>query len=468
MPLPTSSSTSATSPVLSSPAAKSFVQSQLPKEQVIDPSTGLTSDRLAQNAAPQTPPTIKGTTISDLAGGNTTGMGPGSTDKGTTYSEIGSSAAPQTAYDVAMNTYLKSLTNANDLSLQATKDQEEALSRGETSGFATGEAARVNRNNSFAIDAANNTANANLGAVNALEKRLPATPQPFNLSPGETRFDAKGNQIASVDATPKSSQIIGSAASGYYKVDPTTGTPTLLIKPTTTGGGETSQQSIDDWTQTVLNGNATMVQVPAAIRTQVAHALNTSSGPDGSGGSYSPLAASRETLAASRIASNFIALPQFQLTANGLPYLERIDAAIKTPGSVSDQDLLDSLTKLNTAGNAISDAQVKLVTDGRSLSDWAGVLGNKLGNGGVLSNNQRTQIQKIAKSIYANYAKSYQPVYDQVTAQLKAAGIPKQFWTIPDLNNLSSSIGSIGGASDTSSGAQPITAPDGSQVIIID
>jgi hypothetical protein len=48
----------------------------------------------------------------------------------------------------------------SDLILQGKRDQEEALSRGETMGFATGEAARVNRNNQFAIDAASDAVNA--------------------------------------------------------------------------------------------------------------------------------------------------------------------------------------------------------------------------------------------------------------------------------------------------------------------
>jgi hypothetical protein len=139
-------------------------------------------------------------------------------------------------------------------------------------------------------------------------------------------------------------------------------------------------------------------------------------------------------------------LPQYQLTANGLPYLQRIDAAMKIPGSVSDQDLLDSLTKLNTSGNAITDAQVGIITSGRSWSDWMGVLENRLRNGGVLSDNQRHQVQQIAGKIYENYRRGYQPVYDQVTKQLRESGIPEQFWSLPDLNNLGQqAIQNIGG-----------------------
>lgn len=80
-------------------------------------------------------------------------------------------------YTDAYSKYIQSLTpsdaetsaskNLSDLSLQAKKDQEEALSRGETLGFASGEAARVNRNNSFGIDAASNALSALSGARTA-------------------------------------------------------------------------------------------------------------------------------------------------------------------------------------------------------------------------------------------------------------------------------------------------------------
>lgn len=175
----------------------------------------------------------------------------------------------------------------------------------------------------------------------------------------------------------------------------------------------------------------------------------TNTGTDSSSGpSYSPLAARRFTMAANSIVANYINLPQYQLTANGLPYLQRIAAAEQNPGSVSDQDLLDSLTKLNTSGNAISDAQVKLITDGQSFADTASVYANKTKNGGVLSDNQRQQIQKIATAIYDNYKKGYQPVYDQAASQLEESGIPKQFWTIPDLNKLNKTPGGGGENSD--------------------
>lgn len=198
------------------------------------------------------------------------------------------------------------------------------------------------------------------------------------------------------------------------------------------GGTGTLSPLAQSWVTNILSGNGTLSQVPSANRNEVSVALANQPAD-----SYSPLAASRFANAANKIVANYKDLPAYQLTAGGQIYLGRIDAAIKTPGSISDQDLLDSLTKLNTGGNAISDAQVRLVTDGKSFSDMANTLSNKFKNGGVLSDNQRTQLQTIAKAIFDSYKKQYQPIYDKAVSQMEAAGIPKAFQNLPDLNNLS-------------------------------
>lgn len=182
----------------------------------------------------------------------------------------------------------------------------------------------------------------------------------------------------------------------------------------------------------ILNGNESMSQVPKQYRDRVSVALTKE--PQGS---YSPISSARLSNAASRITQTYKKLPQYELTANGLPYLQRIDAAIRTPGSVSDQDLLDSLTKLNTAGNAVTEAQVNLILKGQSWSDWLNTAVGRFRNGGVLSPNQRQQIQEISKAIYANYKKGYQPVYEEASKKLRDAGIPEAFWGLPDLNKLS-------------------------------
>lgn len=204
-----------------------------------------------------------------------------------------------------------------------------------------------------------------------------------------------------------------------------------LANPGTSGGLSTDNPDVVAYGQNIKAGNATLQNVPSSERGAVSRWLQQQ--PTAT---YSPTASSKFTMAANRIESNYLKLPQYQLTANGVPYLQRIDAAIKTPGSVSDQDLLDSLTKLNTGGNAVTEAQINTILKGRSFADTMSVFANKLKNGGVLSDNQRQQVQQIANAIYANYKKGYQPVYNQVTSQLKAAGIPEAFWSIPDLNNL--------------------------------
>ncbi len=151
----------------------------------------------------------------------------------------------------------------------------------------------------------------------------------------------------------------------------------------------------------------------------------------------SPLGDRRYIQASNSLIANLIAQPEYVLTQNALPYLLKIDAAMTVPGSVSDQELLDSFTKMSTAGGVITDAQVGVITGGRSLADSASVMSKKLASGGVLSEDQRQQVYKLAQITYGNLKKGYQPIYDQGVKQLKGAGIPEQFWTLPNLNELS-------------------------------
>lgn len=266
----------------------------------------------------------------------------------------------------------------------------------------------------------------------------------YTLKPGDDPYN-----IAQANGTDLSTlQKLNPNIADWHNIQP--GVKLNLPLPE---GTLSTDPTIDSYANGILNGSITSIAgVPTKYRDSVQAALNR---PGQNG--YPPLASSRFSMASNRIVSNYISLPQYQLTANGLPYLQRIDAAIKTPGSISDQDLLDSLTKLNTSGNAISDAQVKLITDGKSFSDVVNTFANKFKNGGVLSTNQRNQIQEIAKAIYQNYKEGYQPVYDQATKQLQASGIPKAFWTIPDLNNLSDKSGVTNSINQA---PQPVLQPD--------
>src|SRR5262249_41670354 len=128
-------------------------------------------------------------------------------------------------------------------------------------------------------------------------------------------------------------------------------------------------------------------------------------------------------------------------------YLSRIEAASQHPGSISDQELLDSVTKLNNAGGQVTEAQVDIVLKGASLADKLNVWKNYMNaNGGVLSNSQRKQLIDVAHAVYKGYQQMYQPVYDDAIRRLKAQGIPEEYWNIPDLNKLSNAAGIAGGS----------------------
>lgn len=197
---------------------------------------------------------------------------------------------------------------------------------------------------------------------------------------------------------------------------------------------------VANWAKNIHTGLATIRQVPPAIRGAVSDFLAGESDAKDS-----PEVAAKFTRASSLITSPYTKMSQYQLTADAAPYIQRMAAAAKHPGSIGDADLLDSLIKLNTGGNAITEAQASLVTGGRSLSDTINVMKNKLSTGGVLSEDQRKQILSMGKEIAGNYQKGFKPVYDKAVAQLKSANIPERYWTIPDINSIQDLAGFNGG-----------------------
>ncbi len=156
----------------------------------------------------------------------------------------------------------------------------------------------------------------------------------------------------------------------------------------------------------------------------------------------------RYNMAANAATKNWIELPGYKLVSQGAPYLSRIESAAQHPGSISDQELLDSVTKLNNAGGQVTEAQVAIVLKGASLRDKAQIWANQLGTGGVLSDDQRKQLIDVAHAVYKGYQKMYQPVYDDAIRKLKAQGIPEAYWNIPDLNKLSNAAGIAGGGGE--------------------
>jgi hypothetical protein len=92
---------------------------------------------------------------------------------------------------------------------------------------------------------------------------------------------------------------------------------------------------------------------------------------------------------------------------------------------------------MSTAGGVITDAQVSVITGGQTLADALSVYSNKIASqGGVLSDAQRQQIYQLAQLTFKNLQAGYQPIYDKATSALTNAGIPSQYWTLPDLNSL--------------------------------
>lgn len=159
--------------------------------------------------------------------------------------------------------------------------------------------------------------------------------------------------------------------------------------------------------------------------------------------------------ASNALVKNYIENPAYKLVANGGPFLARIDAAARLPGSaVNDQELLDSITKLNTGGGQVTEAQVNLVTKGQSLTDKINVWKQYMNaQGGVLSPDQRGELVTLAHRVFGEYQKLLTPYYKDATAKLKAQGVPPEYFTIPDVSSLSKQ----GGITDSGGGGDPLS-----------
>lgn len=260
----------------------------------------------------------------------------------------------------------------------------------------------------------------------------------IKIAPNGQAYDAGSIQPGAVFNDPNKAfgigpdgQPIANKAAQDFDIRKATAGAQLRLANSVGAGIDIHDPIVQSYKHNIQSGAANLQNVPQRYRGATSMALDED-GPQ----KFTPTSMQRFTLAASRITAPYTNMSGYKLTSDALPYLARIDAASKVPGSVSDQDILDSLTKLNTGGNAVTDAQIKIITDGKSYSDWASTIANKFKNGGVLSDNQRQQIKEIASNIYDNYRKSYAPIYKQAADKLETAGIPKQFWTIPDLDNL--------------------------------
>ena len=159
---------------------------------------------------------------------------------------------------------------------------------------------------------------------------------------------------------------------------------------------------------------------------------------------YTPAAQSKYIRNAQMLSANYMKLPEYQALASVRTPLNRIKAAVKAGHTaVSDQDMIDAMTQLSKASlqaRAVTDSQVKLITGYGSWSDMASRLMNRAGGrGGALSDQQRKDIVKLSSAIAKEYQNTYGAVYNDLSAKLEENGIPKKFWTIPDLIAIESS-----------------------------
>lgn len=165
-------------------------------------------------------------------------------------------------------------------------------------------------------------------------------------------------------------------------------------------------------------------------------------------GNYDALTIGRYNRAVNNATTILQKNPTFKNIIGSSAYLDRIEAAVKNPGSVGDQELLDAFTQLNTGGNRVTEAQVHLITSNQSVGDLINKWKNKLSSGGALSQQQRDEIVKLSQEVYKNYQKSYLPLYNDATSKLKAQGIPKEFWNIPSPDTLSRAVNEAGSTGD--------------------
>lgn len=229
---------------------------------------------------------------------------------------------------------------------------------------------------------------------------------PVKLGEGDSLVDPRSGRTVASSPKP-TNPLLYNTTDGVVRIGRDGSNPQLVYRNTKKGGG--SGLTTDE------NGNVILA------------------------GDADPLTINRYALASNRITNVLQKNPAFKAVTSGGPYLDRIEAAIKHPGSVGDQEILDAFTQLNNGGGRVTEAQVHLITHNQSLSDWMGKVAQTLQRGGALSPQQRQEVHALAKEVYGNYQRTYKPMYEAAAKQLKAAGIPKQFWTIPDPEFLSRS-----------------------------
>jgi hypothetical protein len=188
-------------------------------------------------------------------------------------------------------------------------------------------------------------------------------------------------------------------------------------------------------TLSALPNDATRTKVLAAINPDKLKDTSAGATYDEQGnmidpGNYSTLEISRLNTAANKATTAFRGTQVYKFATNAPTYISKINAAAENPGSVSDQELLDAITQLNTGGGRVTEGQVHIILNGKSLADSWGAWTNKLSTGGVLSDAQRQEVIKLAQATSENFINNYDKAYQPLAANLKKQQIPEQFWGI--------------------------------------
>ncbi len=273
--------------------------------------------------------------------------------------------SPDYQYQQAFNQYLQSLqpttaeTDAEKAlsaqQLQASKNQDTALEKpGQTLAFASGEAARVARNDAYQTDALSNTVNALTGArtarTNATQAQLDfekglytdaqtkaaaaAKPDYSTVSPGSTVFDNKtGKSVYTAPTTssqnPSTAPIGGTYAPG---ADPT----------------------VDGYVAAINAKQATLAQVPAAYKSLVAQGLAS--------------AGQASTLKTDALTSAQQLLQSFQNSGNFLGAKTAVGASSVLPVIPGTQEA-DFVNNLNNLKSLLSLDNVKYLKGQGAISD---------------------------------------------------------------------------------------------------
>lgn len=215
-------------------------------------------------ASAQTPPAPQPTTPTAPGSTNVTTPSGAKVDPSTGAMTTPPPTQPSNNYSSAYQAYIASLSPDSDVTAaktylsglvnQSKIDHENALSKGETLGFASGEAARVDHNNQFSIDAATGALSTLTDAQKAtqesgkartdFEKSMIDMSKPVSVSPGSDQYAVNpetGAYEKIASATPKLDTSITEVGGNKVLVDNQTGKTIKVLGKSTSGASGTTQ-----------------------------------------------------------------------------------------------------------------------------------------------------------------------------------------------------------------------------------